>query len=166
MDSGEYLAQIVFDDLIDRYDRHPYRPDFDLEHFAIECYKHGLSREMMKWREHYMHGTPRLRPFVRNISHEDAKKIDLMGNIPESMVRNEEFDQICKCTEGFRIQLQLSHYVPSLMNLAMYPVGETCRTCLRGNHRTRRRMGLAGKAMGRHAAAGTSETERHMQREP
>ncbi len=37
------------------------------------------------------YGTPCLRPFSRNISHEDAKKIDLMGNIPGSMVHNEDF---------------------------------------------------------------------------
>ena len=85
----------------------------------------------MKWREHYMYGTPCLKPFSRNISHEDAKKIDLMGNIPGSMVRNEEFDQICECAEMIGVQLQLSYDVPPLMNLAMYPVEENCKTCLR-----------------------------------
>jgi len=131
LDSGEYLAQITDDSEIDRYDIHPYNPTYDLEHFAIECYRHKLPRELMKWREHYMYGTPCLRPFSRNISHEDAKKIDLMGNIPGSMVRNQEFDQICKCAETIGIQLQLSYDVPSLMNLAMYPVEESCKTCLR-----------------------------------
>ena len=131
LDSGEYLAEIHPDSEIDRYDLHPYDPTFDLEHFAIECYRHQLPREMMKWREHYMYGTPCLRPFTRNISHEDAKKINLMGNIPGSMVRNEEFDQICECAERIGIQLKLTHDVPPLMNLAMYPVEETCKSCLR-----------------------------------
>ncbi len=103
IDSGEYLAEIRPNSEIDRYDLHPYNPSFDLEHFAIECYRHKLPREMMKWREHYMYGTPCLRPFVRNISHEDAKKIDLMGIIPNSMIRNEEFDQICECAERIGI---------------------------------------------------------------
>lgn len=131
LDSGEYLAAVEADSEIDRYDLHPYNPTFDLEHLAIECYRHKIPREMMKWREHYMYGTPCLRPFSRNISHEDAKKIDLMGNIPGSIVRNEEFDQICECAERIRIQLQLSYDVPPLMNPSMYPVEENCNTCLR-----------------------------------
>ncbi|MDY0236932.1 MAG: hypothetical protein RBR71_12980 [Gudongella sp.] len=131
LDSGEYLADMKPDSEIDRYDLHPYNPTFDLEHFAIECYRHKLPREMMKWRDHYMYGTPCLRPFSRNISHEDAKKIDLMGNIPGSIVRNEEFNQICECAERIGIQLQLSYDIPPLMNLAMYPVEENCKTCLR-----------------------------------
>ncbi|MDY0237152.1 MAG: hypothetical protein RBR71_14100 [Gudongella sp.] len=131
LESGEYLADVLPNSMIDRYDLHPYRPSYDLEHFAIECYRHKLPREMMKWRAHYMYGTPCLRPFSRNISHDDAKKIDLMGNIPGSMVRNEEFDQICECAERIGIQLELSYDVPPLMNLAMYPVEESCKTCLR-----------------------------------
>ena len=131
LDSGEYVADILPNMMIDRYDLHPYRPSYDLEHFAIECYRNKLPREMMKWRAHYMYGTPCLRPFCRNISHEDAKKMDLMGNIPGSMVRNEEFDQICECAEKIGVQLQLSYDVPPLMNLAMYPVEESCKTCLR-----------------------------------
>lgn len=107
LDSGEYLADMKPDSEIDRYDLHPYNPTFDLEHFAIECYRHKLPREMMKWRDHYMYGTPCLRPFSRNISHEDAKKIDLMGNIPGSIVRNEEFNQICECAERIGIQPEL-----------------------------------------------------------
>ena len=78
-----------------------------------------------------MYGTPCLRPFSKNISQEDAKKIDLMGNIPESMVRNQEFDQICECAERVGIHLQLSYDVPPLMNLAMYPIEKNCKTCLR-----------------------------------
>lgn len=112
---------------------------FDLEHFAIECYRNNLPREMMKWMEHYMYGTPCLRPFSKNISHEDAKKIDLMGNILKSMVRNEEFDQICECAERIGIQLQLSYDVPPLKNLAMYPVEESCKTCLRRKTNNRKK---------------------------
>ena len=131
LDSGEYMADIVDDTEIDRYDNHPYNPTYDLEHFAIECYRNRLPREMMTWREHYMYGTPCLRPFCRNISQEEAKKIDLMGNIPGSMVRNQEFDQICECAEKIGIHLQLNYEVPPLMNPAMYPVEESCKTCLR-----------------------------------
>ena len=112
LDSGEYMADIVDDTEIDRYDNHPYNPTYDLEHFAIECYRSCLPREMMTWREHYMYGTPCLRPFCRNISQEEAKKIDLMGNIPGSMVRNKEFDQICECAERIGIQLELPYDVP------------------------------------------------------
>jgi len=131
LDSGEYLAQIESDDLIDRYDRHPYKPDFDLEHFAIECYKHHVPKEMMGWRKEYVYGTPALRPFSRNISVEDAKNISLKGNIPNGLVRNEQFNQICDCAEMIGIKLQLLHIVPEMKNLAMYPIDENCTTCLR-----------------------------------
>jgi len=164
LDSGEYLADIEPDSGIDRYDLHPYDPTFDLEHFAIECYKHKLPREMMKWRVHYMYGTPCLRPFSRNISHEDAKRINLMGNIPGSMVRNEEFDQICECAERIGIQLQLSYDVPPLMNLAMYPVEESCKTCLRRKSKNKERNPPVGRTRGRHAAAVTCGIERLLRR--
>ena len=131
LDSGEFLAEILPNNMIERYDLHPYRPDYDLEHFAIECYRHRLPKEMMSWRRHYMYGTPCLSPFVRNISEEDAKRIDLMGNIPGSIVRNVEFDQICECAERIGIQLKLTYDVPSLRNVAMFPVEESCGTCLR-----------------------------------
>ena len=131
LDSGEYLAQIESDDLIDRYDRHPYKPDFDLEHFAIECYKQHVPKEMMTWRKEYVYGTPALRPFSRNISVEEAKKISLKGDISNGLVRNEQFNQICDCAEIIGIRLQLPYTVPELKNLAMYPVEQTCKTCLR-----------------------------------
>ncbi len=131
LDSGEYLADILPDTMIDRYDLHPYRPTYDLEHFAIECYRHQLPKEMMSWRQEYVYGTPALRPFSRNISVEDAKKISLKGNVPNGMVPNERFNQICECAEIIGIQLQLSYDVPVLKNLAMYPVEENCKTCLR-----------------------------------
>ena len=91
----------------------------------------------MAWREHYMYGTPCLRPFNRNISQEEAKKIDLMGKIPGSMVRDQEFDQICECAEMIGIRLQLSYDVPPLMNLAMYPAEESCGTCLKKKSRNK-----------------------------
>ncbi|MBE6523057.1 MAG: hypothetical protein E7Z62_08075 [Thermoplasmata archaeon] len=131
LNSGEFLAEILPNNMIEKYDLHPYRPDYDLEHFAIECYKHRLPKEMMSWRGHYMYGTPCLRPFVRNISEEDAKRIDLMGNIPGSLIRNEEFDQICECAERIGIQLKLTYDVPPLRNVAMFPAEESCGTCLR-----------------------------------
>jgi len=81
LDSGENLADVKPDSEIDRYDLHPYDPTFDLEHFAIECYRNKIPRGMMRWRDHYMYGAPCLRPFSRNISHEDAKKIDLMPDL-------------------------------------------------------------------------------------
>lgn len=133
LDSGEYLAEIRSDDTIDRYDLHPYDPTTDLEHFAIECYRHQLPREMMAWRQEYVYGTPALSPFSRNISVEDAKRIDLMGNIQDSMVPNVQFNQICECAELMGIRLQLSYDVPVLENPAMYPMEENCSTCLRKN---------------------------------
>ena len=136
-DSGEYLVEIRPDSEIDRYNRHPYDPSFDLEHFAIECYRYRLPREMMTWRNHYMYATAVLSPFIRNISCEDAKKIDLMGNVPNSLIRNPEFDQICECAERIGIQLKLSYDVPVLENLAMYPVERNCRSCLRRNSSNR-----------------------------
>lgn len=153
-ESGEYLAEIRPDDEIDRYDLHPYNPTFDLEHFTIECYRHKLPREMMRWRAHYMYGTPCLRPFCRNISHEDAKKIDLMGNIPNSMVRNQEFDQICECAEAMGIQLQLSYDVPQLMNLAMYPVKESCKTCLRKKSKNKGKESSCWTGLGQTCCSG------------
>ena len=131
LDSGEYLVQIVSNDQIDRYDYHPYDPSYDLEHFAIECYRHHIPREMMSWRKEYIYGTPALRPFVHNISTEDAKKIDLMGNIPNSMIFNKQFVQICDCAEMIGIELKLSYDVSALENLAMYPVEKNCKSCLR-----------------------------------
>ena len=131
LDSGEYLAEIVPNLTIDRYDLHPYDPSYDLEHFAIECYRHRIPKEKMAWRNEYVYGTPALRPFSKNISVEDAKRIDLKGNIPNSMVPNEQFNQICECAEIIGLQLKLSYDVPALRNLAMYPVEENCKTCLR-----------------------------------
>ena len=79
-------------------------------------------------------GTEALR---QGISHEEAKGIDPMGNIPGGMVRNPEFDQICACAEMIGIELKLSYDVPVLKNLAMYPVEENCRTCLRRRSKNR-----------------------------
>ena len=129
--SREYLAEIVPNDRIDRCDRHPYNPSHDLEHFAIECYRHNIPREMMSWRKEYVYGTPALRPFCRNVAHEDAKRISLKGDVPNGMVPNEQFNQICDCANRMGIRLELSYEVPALMNLAMYPVEENCKTCLR-----------------------------------
>lgn len=70
--------------------------------------------------------TPALSPLSRNISMEDAKRIDLMGNIQGSMVPNAQFNQICECAELMGIRLQLSYDVPTLENPAMYPVEENC----------------------------------------
>ena len=123
--------------MIERYDLHPYRPTYDLEHFAIECYKNRLPKEMLAWRKEYVYGTPALRPFTKNITVEDAKKISLKGDIPNSLVPNEQFNQICECAERIGIALELRYDVPPLMNLAMYPVEETCKTCLRRKSRNR-----------------------------
>ena len=145
LDSGEYMAEIVPDDKIDRYDHHPYNPSYDLEHFAIECYKHHVPKEKMAWRKEYVYGTPALRPFSRNISVEEAKKIDLKGNIPDSMIPNEQFNQICECAEMIGIHLELSYDVPELRNLAMYPVEESCKTCLRKKSSNKSKEGSCWK---------------------
>lgn len=137
LDSGEYLAEILPNSMIERYDLHPYRPSYDLEHFAIECYRNRLPREMMTWRKEYVYGTPALKPFSRNISHEEAKKASLKGDIPNGLVPNEQFNQICECAVRIGITLELKYDVPLLMNLAMYPVEETCKTCLRRKSQNR-----------------------------
>ena len=139
LDSGEYLADILPNTMIDRYDLHPYRPTYDLEHFAIECYRNKLPKEIMSWRKEYVYGTPALRSFSRNISVEDAKKISLKGDIPNGMVPNEQFNQICECAERIGIELELSYNVPVLRNLAMYPVEENCKTCLRKESSNKRK---------------------------
>ncbi len=131
LNSGEFMADILPNSMIKKYDLHPYRPSYDLEHFAIECYRNKLPKEMMAWRNEYVYGTPVLRPFSRNISHEDAKKISLKGEIPNGLVPNEQFNQICECAERIGIALELKYDVPPLMNLALYPMEETCKTCLR-----------------------------------
>ncbi|AMH94044.1 hypothetical protein AR505_0323 [methanogenic archaeon ISO4-H5] len=71
-ESGEYMAQIIPNTEIDRYDLHPYQPDTDLEHFT----------------------------------------------------------QITECARHIGMELKLPHDVPALENLAMYPVEQTCKTCL------------------------------------
>lgn len=139
LESGEYMAEIRPDDTIGRYDLHPYDPTTDLEHFAIECYRHRIPKEMMVWRREYVYGTPALRPFSMNISVEDAKRIDLMGNIEGSMVRNVQFDRICACAEMMGIRLKLPYTVPALQNPAMYPVEENCTSCLRKRGRNHSR---------------------------
>ncbi len=129
--SGEWTAEIYDDSEIRRYDRHPYDPSTDLEHFAIECYRHRLPESMFAWREHYVYGTPALRPFSRTMSEEEAKRIDTMGRIPGILAPNEMFNQICGCAEAMGIGLNLRHDVPALQNLSMHPNERTCRSCMR-----------------------------------
>ena len=129
--SGEWAAEIRGDEDVRRYDRHPYDPAFDLEHLAIECYRNRLPEGMLAWREHYVYGTPALRPFSRTMSEEEAKKADLMGRIPGILEPNLMFAQICECADRLGIRLRLSHDVPALENLSMRPNERTCKSCLR-----------------------------------
>ncbi len=129
--SGEWAAEIHSDGEVRGYDRHPYDPSFDLEHLAIECYRNKLPEEMLAWREHYVYGTPALRPFSRTMSEEEAKRIDTMGRIPGILAPNGMFSQICECAERLGIRLRLSHGVPALANLSMHPNERTCKSCLR-----------------------------------
>ena len=136
-ESGEYLAQIVPDTEIDRFDLHPYQPDLDLEHFMMECIRHGVSKEMMVWTNHYVYGTPALRPFCRAMSEEEVRKIDPMGQVPGALIENEHFIQITDCARYIGLTLKLSHNVPAMENLAMYPVEKTCKTCFRRKSRNK-----------------------------
>ncbi len=86
---------------------------------------------MFAWREHYVYGTPALRPFSRTMSEEEAKKADLMGRIPGILEPNLMFTQVCECAERLGIRLRLSHDVPVLANLSMHPNERACRFCLR-----------------------------------
>ncbi len=129
--SGEWAAEIRGDDEVRGYDRHPYDPSFDLEHLAIECYRNKLPEEMLAWREHYVYGTPALRPFSRTMTEEEAKRIDPMGRIPGILTPNGMFNQICECAEKLGIHLKLSHDVPAMENMSMYPNEKKCRVCLR-----------------------------------
>jgi hypothetical protein len=130
--SGEWAAEIHSDDEVRRYDRHYFDPSFDLEHLAIECYRNKLPEEMFVWREHYVYGTPALRPFSRTMTEEEAKRIDPMGRIPGILAPNGMFSQICECAERLGIRLKLSHDVPALANLSMRPNERTCRCLRRG----------------------------------
>lgn len=129
-ESGEYMAQIIPNTEIDRYDLHPYQPDTDLEHFLMECIRHGVPKEMMMWTDHYVYATPALRPFSRGMTEEEIRKKDPMGQVPGALVGNEHFTQITDCARYIGMQLKLPHDVPALENLAMYPVEQTCRSCL------------------------------------
>ena len=129
--SGEWAAEIRGDEEVRMYDRHPYDPSFDLEHLAIECYRRKLPESMFAWREHYVYGTPALRPFSRTMSEEEAKKADVMGRIPGILEPNLLFTQVCECAERLGIRLRLSHDVPALANLSMCPNERTCKSCLR-----------------------------------
>ena len=129
--AGEWLVEVHEDSECRRCDRHGYRPGYDLEHFAIECYRHGLPEGMFGWRRHYVYGTPALRPFFHAMTAEEAKRIDLMGPIPGSVLPNEEFAQVCECAEALGVALQVEARVPALENLAMYPAERKCSSCLR-----------------------------------
>ena len=128
---GDWLAEIKPDSALSRYDFHPYDPSRDLEHFAIECYRRNLPAGMFGWRECYIYGTPALRPFCRAVSAEDAKRADLMGNIPGAWERNQTFDEVCACAEAMGLALKLRHDVPALENVSMWPIENTCSSCLR-----------------------------------
>ncbi len=129
--SGEWAAEIRGDDEVRGYDRHPYDPSSDLEHLAIECYRRKLPEEMLAWREHYVYGTPALRPFSRTMTEEEAKRIDTMGRIPGILAPNGMFSQICECAERLGIRLKLRCDVPALANLSMHPNEKTCKSCMR-----------------------------------
>lgn len=129
-EDSEHMAHIVPDSECHQYDIHGYDPSTNLEHFAIECYRHKIPKEMMKWRNHYVYGTPALKPFIRNVTEEDARKIDPMGQIPNGIVPNELFNCICDCADLIGLRLNLRQIVPDLENLAMYPIEHTCSSCL------------------------------------
>lgn len=144
-ESGEYLSEIVANDTIDKYDLHPYKPDFDLEHFLMECIRHKVPKEMMGWANHYVYATPALSPFSRARDEKEIGKIDPMGQVPGTLVENEEYTQICRCAEYIGMTMKLSYDVPALKNMAMYPVEETCMTCLRRKSANKDKCGQSGQ---------------------
>ena len=128
---GNWLAEVHEDDEAKWCDVHPYDPAFDLEHFAIECYRKGLPESMFDWRGHYVYGTPALRPFYHAMSAEECKRLDLVGPIPGSVLPNMEFAQVCECAEAVGVSLRIERRVPALENLAMHPAERRCSNCLR-----------------------------------
>lgn len=127
---GDWLAEIYPDEEVRRYDRHPYDPTRDMEHFAIECYRQGLPGSMFAWRAHYVYATDALRPFYRTMDEDEAKKTDLMGPIAGSWAPNPDYDEILACAEALGLTMKLRHGPPALANLAMYPVEQTCQNCI------------------------------------
>lgn len=128
--AGDWLAEICPDSEIKWCDIIEYRPDFNLEHFAIECYRHRVPAGMMGWLSNRVWATEALRPFYRAISEDEAKKIDLMGPIEGSWAPNPEYDEILACARRIGIALKLRHGPPALDNLAMYPIEHTCASCI------------------------------------
>lgn len=128
---GDWKAEVHEDGEARWHDLHPYDPAFDLEHFAIECYRHGLPERMFEWRKHYVYAVAALRPFFHAMSAEECKKADLTGPIPGSILPNEEFEEVCRCAEAMGIVLRMERRVPALENLAMHPIERRCSNCLR-----------------------------------
>ncbi len=128
---GEWSAEIKPDAEVKWHDRHPYRPTYDLEHFAIECHRHAIPKEMMAWRAHHVWATAGLRPFYKTSDHPAVYREDKMGRVDWAIVPNEEYSQICECAARIGIALELDHEVPALDNRAMWPIEQTCASCLR-----------------------------------
>ena len=130
-EDGEWSAEIGLDAEVGRWDRHPYRPTYDLEHFAIECHRHAIPKEMMAWRAHYVWATAGLRPFYKTSDHPAVYKEDRYGRVDWAIAPNEEHSQICECAARMGLALELDHEVPALDNRAMWPIEQTCASCLR-----------------------------------
>jgi len=130
-EDGEWSAEIRPDAEVGRWDRHPYRPTYDLEHFAIECHRHAIPKDMMAWRAHYVWATAGLRPFYKTSDHPAVYREDKFGRVDWAIVPNEEYSQICECAARMGLALELDHEVPALDNRAMWPVEQTCQSCLR-----------------------------------
>lgn len=128
---GEWSAEIGLDAEVRRWDRHPYRPSYDLEHFAIECHRHRIPKEMMEWRAHYVYATAGLSPFYKTSDHPEVFKEDKMGRVAWAVVPNDEYTQICDCAQRIGLPMELRHDVPALDNRAMWPIEHTCQSCLR-----------------------------------
>lgn len=128
---GEWSAEIGLDAEVGRWDRHPYRPTYDLEHFAMECHRHAIPKEMMAWRAHYVWATAGLRPFYKTSDHPAVYKEDKYGRVDWAIAPNEEYSQICECAARMGLALELDHEVPALDNRAMWPIEQTCASCLR-----------------------------------
>ena len=129
--SGEYMAELEYDSRIDRCNWQPYDPTCNLEHFAIECYKHKIPRELMTWRSCHASTTKYMGYWSRNIGEDEAKKIDPMGKIPNGWKKNDVAENILKCAEIIGITMKMDQNVPALVNLGMYPNEKNCMTCLR-----------------------------------
>jgi len=118
-DGKEWSMDIVSDDNIARYDRHPFSPEHVLEHLAIECYKHSLPLDVIMPVHHGPCDVDCLRPFSDTRESRDGIRI---------YEKNEDFIKICHAAELCSIKLRLKYDV-SPLEPDIYPIQQKCQNC-------------------------------------